>query len=91
MFALGEGIYRVAGSTPLSRIDEAFGVQLQDHAERTHEAHFETIAGLIAHEKGHVPKRGETHRVGGLHFSTLHTKSGVVRWFRVTAIEDAKT
>lgn len=88
IFALGDGVYRVAGSTPLSRIDEAFGVQLQDHAERTHEAHFETIAGLIAHEKGHVPKRGETHVLGGLHFSTLHTKSGVVRWFRVKSTGD---
>jgi magnesium and cobalt transporter len=43
-------------------------------------AHF---GGLIAHEMGHVPKRGEQIHLAGLEFTVLHTKGGAVRWFKV--------
>lgn len=45
---------------------------------------FDTIGGLIAHEMGHVPKRGEHHAIGGFDFVVLHTKGGAVRWFKVS-------
>jgi magnesium and cobalt transporter len=45
--------------------------------------HFDTIGGLIAHEMGHVPKRGEQIHLAGLEFTVLHTKGGAVRWFKV--------
>jgi magnesium and cobalt transporter len=44
---------------------------------------FDTIGGLIAHEMGHVPKRGESFAFGGLNFVVLHTKGGAVKWFKV--------
>ena len=48
---------------------------------------FDTIGGLIAHEMGHVPKRGEHLMLCGLHFVVLHTKGGAVRWFKVSAAQ----
>ena len=42
-----------------------------------------TLIHFIAHEMGHVPKRGERHSFGGLDFLVLHTKGGAVRWFKV--------
>ena len=50
--------------------------------------HFDTIGGLIAHEIGHVPKRGELFELGGLQFVVLHTKGGAVRWFKVSKVEE---
>ena len=49
---------------------------------------FETIGGLIAHEMGHVPKRGEHLQLCGLSFVVLHTKGGAVRWFKVSVTPD---
>ncbi|MGE4376742.1 MAG: transporter associated domain-containing protein, partial [Burkholderiaceae bacterium] len=47
------------------------------------EEQFATIGGLVAHEMGHVPKRGEQLQLAGLDFMVLHTKGGAVRWFKV--------
>ncbi len=44
---------------------------------------FDTIGGLIAHEMGHVPQRGEHLQLCGLHFVVMHTSGGAVRWFKV--------
>lgn len=81
IFALADNSYRVSGDTPLERVNDAFSVTLSGSDP---EDHFDTVGGLIAHEMGHVPKRGECHSLGGLDFVVLHTKGGAVRWFKVT-------
>ncbi|GAA4418840.1 HlyC/CorC family transporter [Acidovorax lacteus] len=89
IFGLADRTYRVSGDTPLERVREAFNVELHG-SDR--EEHFDTIGGLIAHEMGHVPRRGESHTLEGLQFVVLHTKGGAVRWFKVSrpeASEDA--
>jgi len=88
IFALADQTYRVSGDTPVERVAEAFGVALQ--GSDPDEA-FDTIGGLIAHEMGHVPKRGEHLLLCGLHFVVLHTKGGAVRWFKVSAPEPGST
>ena len=80
IFALADRTYRVSGDTPVERVAEAFDVTL--HATDADEE-FDTIGGLIAHEMGHVPRRGEMHVMGGLQFLVLHVKGGAVRWFKV--------
>lgn len=80
IFALADNSYRVAGDTTLEHVCEAFDVSL--HASDPEE-HFDTIGGMIAHEMGHVPKRGEQIHLSGLEFTVLHTKGGAVRWFKV--------
>ena len=85
IFGLADRTYRVSGDTSVERVCEAFDVLIQssDPGES-----FDTIGGLIAHEMGHVPKRGEQLLLGGLQFVVLHTKGGAVRWFKVSKAED---
>jgi len=85
IFGLADRTYRVSGDTSIARVEEAFGVQLVPPDD---ELDFDTIGGLIAHEMGHVPKRGEHFVLGGLDFVVLHTKGGAVRWFKVSPAED---
>ena len=88
IFGLADRTYRVGGDTSIERVNEAFGATL---AATESEQTFETIGGLIAHEMGHVPKRGEHHTMAGLNFVVLHTKGGAVRWFKVSPVKDADT
>jgi magnesium and cobalt transporter len=83
IFALPDGGYRVNGAAPIERIATAFNVDLQ---EREDADEFDTIGGLVAHEMGHVPKRGERYVLAGLEFVVLHTKGGAVRWFKVLPV-----
>ncbi len=80
IFALADDTYRISGDTPVERVADAFGVAL---AGSDADESFETIGGLVSHELGHVPKRGEQIMLDGLHFEVLLTKGGAVRWFRV--------
>jgi magnesium and cobalt transporter len=85
IFGLADRTYRVSGDTPIERVNEAFGVNL---VAADPEDSFDTIGGLIAHEMGHVPKRGEHLALAGLNFVVLHTKGGAVRWFKVSPVQD---
>ena len=80
IFALADNSYRVAGDATVEHVSDEFSAVL--HASDPDE-HFDTIGGLIAHEVGHVPKRGEQIHLGGLEFTVLPTKGGAVRWFKV--------
>ena len=76
IYTLADGSHRVAGDVGIEAVNHAFGTQLP-------EADFDTIGGLVAHEHGRVPRRGETVAVGGLAFTVMITRGGAVRWFRV--------
>ena len=86
IFGLADRTYRVGGDTSIERVNAAFEVTLvsSDPAES-----FDTIGGLIAHEMGHVPKRGEVHVLQGLQFVVLHTKGGAVKWFKVSPVAES--
>jgi len=89
IFGLADKTWRVSGDTAIERVEEAFEVRL---APTDPDNSFDTIGGLIAHEMGHVPKRGEHHTMAGLNFVVLHTKGGAVRWFKVSpAVADDAT
>ena len=75
--ALGDGAHSVQALTPIEDFNEHFGTTLSDEE-------FDTIGGLVAHEHGRVPRRGETVDVGPLRFQVMLTRGGAVRWFRVT-------
>lgn len=85
IFGLADHSYRVSGDTPIERVAQAFAVSIPASAGQ-HEQ-FETIGGLIAHEMGHMPRRGEQLQLAGLCFAVLHTKGGAVRWFKVSRLE----
>ncbi len=81
IYALADKTFRVSGDTAIERVNEAFGVTLTGSDDNEQ---FNTIGGLIAHEMGHVPKRGEHCTLSGLNFVVLHTKGGAVKWFKVS-------
>ena len=76
IYTLADGSLRVAGDADIHAVNEAFAVQLPEDG-------FDTIGGLLAHETGHVPRRGESVVLGGLDFNVMLTRGGAVRWFRV--------
>lgn len=80
IYTLADRSFRVAGDASVERVNQAFGVQLQS-AES--EESFDTIGGLIAHEMGRVPARGEAHDIGGLRFEVMLARGGAVKWFKV--------
>ena len=76
VYTLADGTHRVAGDASIGSVNEAFGIALPDQD-------FDTIGGLIAHELGRVPRRGESVEVANLRFSVMLTRGGAVRWFKV--------
>ncbi|MBH9551292.1 HlyC/CorC family transporter [Inhella gelatinilytica] len=77
VYTLADGSQRVAGDAQVDAVNEAFGLTLPVED-------FDTIGGLIAHEHGRVPRRGETVVFQGLRFTVMLTRGGAVRWFKVT-------
>ena len=84
IFGLPDRSFRVSGDTSVERVSEAFGVDLLAAQAGVDAPSFDTIGGLIAHEMGHVPRRGEHFDLAGLQFAVLHTRAGAVRWFKVS-------
>lgn len=83
IYSLVDKSFRVAGHTEVEKINEFFNVQLNTDDQ---EEQFETIGGLIAHLIGRVPGKGEHYDIQGLRFEVMHSKSGVVKWYRVKRI-----
>jgi magnesium and cobalt transporter len=81
IFTLADGSQRVAGDAPIDLVNETFSTQLPSED-------FDTIGGLVAHELGRVPRRGEQVDVGGLRFFVMLARGGAVRWFKVTPAPD---
>ena len=79
IYSLVDKSFRVAGHTDVAKINQEFGVELNTGDEEQ----FETIGGFIAHVMGHVPRKGEHYDTQGLRFEVMHSKSGVVKWYRV--------
>jgi magnesium and cobalt transporter len=79
IYTLADGSQRIAGDADISAVNSVLGVQLPEEA-------FDTIGGLVAHEHGRVPRRGETVVVGGLAFTVMLTRGGAVRWYKVSPV-----
>ncbi len=75
IYTLADGSHRVAGDSTIGAVNQAFAVDLPADE-------FDTIGGLLAHELGQVPRRGESVTLGGLVFQVMLTRGGAVRWFR---------
>lgn len=73
--------YSVRGLTPLDEFNQYFDSNL------THEK-FETIAGLVTYELGHLPKRGEEVTVGPFHFKIISANSRRINNMQVSILTD---
>jgi magnesium and cobalt transporter len=74
----GEQEYIVRGATRIDEFNEFFGVQLQ-------EAGFDTIAGLVLKQLGHVPRRGEAVTIAGFDFRVVRADRRRIDTLRVHA------
>ena len=77
IYTLVDGSQRVAGGADIAAVNLAFETRLPVDD-------FDTIGGLVSHELGRVPRRGEAVDVNGLRFMVMLTRGGAVRWFKVT-------
>ena len=77
IYTLADGSQRVAGDVDIVAVNEAFGSLLPNDE-------FDSIGGLVAHELGRVPRRGEAVTSGELVFRVRLPRGGAVRWFTVT-------
>jgi hemolysin (HlyC) family protein len=59
-----DGQYTVLGLTRIDEFNEYFGVDLSDDE-------YDTVAGLVLHELGRLPRRGESMNYGGFEFRVL--------------------
>ena len=62
------GHYRVKAITEIADFNERLGTELN-------ESDYDTIGGLVLHEFGRLPKRGESVIVGGFKFTVLRADS----------------
>ncbi len=83
IYTLADGSRRVAGDATIAAVNEAFD-------EHFPADEFDTIGGLIAHELGRVPRRGESVVAGGLLFNVMLTRGGAVKWFKVTPAPESE-
>ena len=73
--------YGVRGLTPLDEFNQYFDAKL------THEK-FDTIAGLVTFELGHLPERGEEVTIDDFHFKVISANSRRIINMQVSLLSD---
>jgi magnesium and cobalt transporter len=77
----GFQLYNVRGLTPLDEFNQYFDSNL------THEK-FETIAGLVTFELGHLPVRGEEVTIDKFHFKVISANSRRINSMQVSLLTE---
>jgi CBS domain containing-hemolysin-like protein len=74
---LGEGVFESLGRVHVDEINERLGVELPDEED------FDTIAGLVFHELGHVPRVGEEVCLGDVKITVLEATRRRIERLRI--------
>lgn len=74
------GYFDVIGSTEIDKIERLFDLELEDED-------FTTIAGLVTHEVGYVPKVGEQLQIRGLELEVIKTDEKRIQVLRLRRSE----
>lgn len=77
----GERQFLVRGDTPIIEFNDCFGTTLPDEE-------FDTIAGLVMKQLGHLPRRGETLRIGALEVRVVRATRRRIDSLRITTPTD---
>ncbi len=78
----GFQLYSVRGLTPIDEFNQYFDSEL------THDK-FETIAGLVTFELGHLPDRGEEVEIDKFHFKVISANSRRINNMQVSLLSDS--
>ena len=73
--------YTVKALIPIEDFNEYFQLSLADEE-------FDTIGGLVVHQIGHLPKRGERVVIGNLLFKILRADSRRVHMLQLTVLPE---
>jgi magnesium and cobalt transporter len=73
------GKFRVRGVTAIAQFNEAFGTQFPDDE-------FDTVAGLVTHHLGRVPRRGDALEIDAIRFEVLRADPRRVHLFLVQRV-----
>lgn len=76
---LSDVTYTVKALTPVDDFNEYFGTDFS-------EEEFDTIGGLITHEFGHLPRRGETIILGNQSFQVTNADNRRINLLKVTLL-----
>ncbi len=76
--------YLVRALTPIEEFNRYFASRMSDEE-------FDTIGGLVAHEFGHLPRRGESITVGRFQFNVQRADSRRVHLFQVAVLPEAES
>ncbi|MEO8064201.1 MAG: transporter associated domain-containing protein [Pseudomonadota bacterium] len=77
----GERQYIVRGQTPIDEFNEYFQAELSDDE-------FDTVAGLVMKQLGHLPRRGETLQLADCELKVLRSDRRRIDILRLTAPRD---
>jgi magnesium and cobalt transporter len=77
----GERTFTVPALTRIDEFNQAFGTRFSDEE-------YDTIGGLVLHELGRMPRRGETMEIGGLELKVLRADRRRIETLRVTTPRD---
>lgn len=72
--------YSVRGLTPLDEFNQYFDSHLQSDQ-------FDTIAGFVTHQLGHLPERGEEIEIANFHFKVISANSRRINTMQVSLIK----
>jgi magnesium and cobalt transporter len=75
--------FLVRGATPIAEFNEYFGVELADDE-------FDTVAGLVMKQLGHLPRRGETLMIGDIEIRVLRADRRRVESLKVIPPRDVQ-
>ncbi len=77
----GERTFTVPALTRIDEFNETFGTRFSDEE-------FDTIGGLVLHELGRMPRRGEVVQIGGLELKVQRADRRRIETLRVTTPRD---
>ncbi|MGB7756862.1 MAG: transporter associated domain-containing protein [Salinisphaera sp.] len=74
--------YQLKALTPIDEFNRYFGTDFSDDE-------FDTLGGLVMHEFGHMPKRGETTIIDRFQFNVQRADSRRIHLFQMTVLPEA--
>jgi magnesium and cobalt transporter len=77
----GERVFAVPALTRIEEFNSTFGTRFSDEE-------FDTIGGLVLHELGRMPRRGEAIEIGGMELKVLRADRRRIETLRVTTPRD---
>jgi len=77
----GERVFAVPALTRIEEFNSTFGTRFSDEE-------FDTIGGLVLHELGRMPRRGEAIEIGGLELKVVRADRRRIETLRVTTQRD---